>query len=401
MNLGGAFLGPLEQQQRMDESAAMAPAELAHKLATTRYLQAQSGTMEQNAANERRMGELMAQRFGSGQTQLMGPPEEKDANPLLDMAEIFAKAGLPKQAMDAFKDSSLIKQREATTAAARVRALEAAGKMAIEKANVVSSLLFNVNDETSWRKANEVYQIKTGEESPFAKYPYNPELVELLREGSMSVKERVDAERRAEDVASRIAKRNSDRAHQRILEGIRERELASKEETNRLRRKTGGKDSGTPTNREVDAVQALFDRDTTLNLDAADRTTAAFDIAAQARSKRIANPGMSADEAMRQAFTEAQSRGDFKAGTAPTKVMGVTVPGTGKPGTYKAGSSKAPTASVMALPKSGNRAELVVGQMYRNPKGDVMKWTKSGWQAAGGLVTGDPDPEDDDEDDDE
>jgi hypothetical protein len=63
----------------------------------------------------------------------------------------------------------------------------------VKKLNVFSSILsdprFPVNDEASWQRANAAYQMQTGEPSPFAKLPYDPENVGRLQVQIQSAKD--------------------------------------------------------------------------------------------------------------------------------------------------------------------------------------------------------------------
>ncbi len=82
---------------------------------------------------------------------------------------------------------------------------------------------------------------------------------------------------------------------------------------------------------------------------------------------RQKNPGISADEALRQSLLAAKQQGAFK--------PGVTVPW------YKAGTSTpASFKPPMALPASGKTEDLVTGQEYK--KGNrSMVWNGKGWEA--------------------
>ena len=117
-----------------------------------------------------------AEGKGEGATAQTDQAGKEDDLPtkLERMAELSMTAGLPEQAAKYAEDasqiknnSSLIKQRESDQ---RNRQLQYA-----------AGLLDNVQDEQGWIQANMLYEVEFGEESPFSNLPYDPSLVEKIK----------------------------------------------------------------------------------------------------------------------------------------------------------------------------------------------------------------------------
>ncbi len=120
---------------------------------------------------------LLKESQGSGEGGTAGTPAEgKDlAGRLEELAEASMTAGLPEQAADyASKaasiknNNSLIKSRENDERNRRL--------------NYAAGLLDGVQDEQSWKQANMLYTVEFGEESPFAKLDFSPELVQQIKD---------------------------------------------------------------------------------------------------------------------------------------------------------------------------------------------------------------------------
>lgn len=166
----------------LEAAAASRRAQQLHELTL------QKGEAELEAANialesQKRMLELMQSdsRAGGGQAPMAG------ANDLADkmdrLANIALSAGLPEKAKDYAATGSTI----------RKNAVDLEGKRLetdIKEMDLMSSLLQNVRDPVSWQRANAMYMIQTGKQSPWARLPYNPQVVEQLQMGVASAKDR-------------------------------------------------------------------------------------------------------------------------------------------------------------------------------------------------------------------
>lgn len=182
-----------------------APAGLMAAAAEKRTQQAhdlsmQKGEMELDVAKmelsrQQQMISMLQQRAAGKKSTTQGV--EDLASDMDALAEMAMRSGHPEKAKDyAVAGSTLRKnQREMTSSK-----LESD----IKEMNMMSSLLQSVEDETSWRKANAMFAMQTGRQSPWAQLPYNPELVSKLQTGVQNSKDRaLTAAAKAREAASR------------------------------------------------------------------------------------------------------------------------------------------------------------------------------------------------------
>lgn len=166
----------------LEAAAASRRAQQLHELNLSK------GELELEAAqmqidSQRRMLELMNAPSGPGQQQ--GPMA--GVNDLADkmdrLANIALSAGLPEKAKDYAATGSTMRKNAADIEGKRL-------ETDIKEMDLMSSLLQNVKDPVSWQRANAMYMIQTGKQSPWAKLPYNPQVVEQLQLGVASAKDR-------------------------------------------------------------------------------------------------------------------------------------------------------------------------------------------------------------------
>jgi hypothetical protein len=141
-------------------------------------------------------------------------------------------------------------------------------------------------------------------------------------------------------------------------------------------RKVGGSDVGSPSNNEVKAASRILPD----GLSDTEAASAAFDIASQARALRKSNPGMSADDAMRQAL--AAKKDDFVTTNNPGFIENLT-------GGYSKLGSSTSTKYAPAIPVPTSKSKLVDGVRYRDSSGATAVWNaKTGkFQKTGAAPT--------------
>lgn len=150
----------------------------------------QKGELELEAAkmaleSQKRMLELMTQdQTGpAGQKPSMISGADDLAGKMDRLAEIALASGLPEKAKDYATTGSTI----------RKNSIEITNKKLetdIKEMDLMSSLLQGVKDPISWQQANAMFLIQTGRQSPWARLPYHPSLVEKLQMGVASAKDR-------------------------------------------------------------------------------------------------------------------------------------------------------------------------------------------------------------------
>jgi hypothetical protein len=378
MDLGMSFLAPIAADQKMEladaqeaREKALAPAKLAHAIATTRMLNAESGAMEQKQEVDRKVAAALAVQAagpGAAVTGADGKPAPVSAQ-IMNMAKLLADAGDPIRALPLLAQASTAQSHEAQQTAAAQLATQRAAAAQMKVGELLSNLAGGITDQESWDAANKAVKLQTGQDSPLAGLPYNPRIVEALQNAGMKIKDQIAVDLNERKLESVQELRDDTVRHRRVLESVAGARLRTYQAKAAADKKVGGKDVGSPTGPEIKAATNLLGD----LVDAKDMPTAAFDVAAQARSLRKANPGMSADDALRQAIDSKRQAGDFEVTVTPPKqLFNFDIPGTGS-------TSKKYEVKAIPLPASKKAADLKPNQAYRNSSGQVMIWSGKGW----------------------
>lgn len=361
------FMAPILQDQTYRQNEATLPAELAQKAASTRYTAALADRVETESAGEKKVAAQLAQAAGvPAQAGGNGSISEQ----LSGMSSMYAKAGLPNKAAEYAEKASQAAAHEATARAAIVREAAAKTKLQGEQFKQASTLLSEVTDQASWEQANALFAQQTGQDSPFKAIPYDPKIVKMLQDVSMNAYQKQMVQLRATAVGAQVANIKSSIESRGVRDGVAlERLRVTQQREGRLA-KAGGKDIGAPGKPEVAAADKLIG-DTGLEGD--ERDAAAFSIASDAKVLRRKNPGLSADEALRQAALTAKTNGSIS------------------PGAQHLLSRNEPAkfSPPQPLPAHGDPSKLVKGQRYADGKGNVATWDGKGWTAKG-KVGGSP-----------
>lgn len=373
MDLGGAFLGPIATQQKMEQSEAMAPLLRAHEAATTRLDIAQASNLEEKAKTEKLAGAAMAQALGSGGVGATGGTPSKMSTTLLGMAQIWSSSGSPAKAQEAMKEAVAAARVETDQEKnAETKALHAYTQ---KKAflDMAGQRLQAVRGPEDWDKINSDIERTTGKASPWKDLPYDPFFIMTLQDSLTKSKDQADRARHDVEMASKLRSEAEKRRAGLVRDQLRDREVTIKEGKAGADKKVGGKDMGEPTTgartQAASLIKLLPEAE---GLDDETLKLAAYDVAAQARALRQKNPALTPDEALRQAVGDKRASGDFTRAdaTPPKKVAGVEVPLTGSKG-------KASYQPTSPLPES--RAKLEVGKRYKDGSGQVGIWNGTGW----------------------
>lgn len=370
MDLGMSFLAPIAQQQQIDQRAQLFPAELAQKAgqvnlqaAQTQHYQAQTAGIQAKTEQDKKAAALMAQALGSG---LLASEEDSTiSEKLMRVASIQAQAGQITAAGATMNRASAAAAHEAASRAQLVAQGLSEFKMVTAQAKAVAESLANVEDQASLDLANAAYEQQYGEPSPMAGKAYDPDEVEQMRTAALSTKDRAQLAGQQAERMSKDANRRSAIANRLANQGLNERRLALAKEKAAKDKKIAGKDVGSPTTAESLAAERLIQAAGLA--EGVELETAAFDVAAQARALRKGNPGMTMDDALRQALATKQAAGEFTPGD-PGKIFGI-------------GKVAPKYNPALPLPKSGKRTDLIPGKVYRDDSGATRKWTKDGWEA--------------------
>lgn len=308
--------------------------------------------------------------------QLATQNPNADPTDILHQASMQAfKAGYGESGEALATKASALTEQGAATALKQGAAAEQHYKTAQAELALAGQLLGNVTDQASWDASNRMWEQMTGRPSPYAKQPYSPELVAQLRNQSLTIKDQLTQHMQQwrEQQAA---------AAKQALDKYRERELAVREQTNRIRaadlaarQKAGGKnaDVGSPSKDEQNAAQDALTR-AYPNLSPDQANDIAYRAASIARAIRKANPGLDASMALQQAILQLKPNLDQNSKTEGILSRAVDMfKGERKPDTSQLGTT--PQQPYTQVPKPGERAP----GYYQTPDGHVRQWNGKGW----------------------
>jgi hypothetical protein len=149
-----------------------------------------------NLDANKRMLEMMSQAASSPSTKNMDL-----ADSMTSLAEMAMKAGLPAQAREFAETGSTLRR---TTAEIDDKKF----KQKMVHLNLLSGLMAGVKDQSSWDRANAAFKMQTGQDTPYAKVPYSPQVVQQIQSGLMTAKDRaaVDASKARQRASEAAAK---------------------------------------------------------------------------------------------------------------------------------------------------------------------------------------------------
>lgn len=174
----------------------------------------------------------------------------------------------------------------------------------LKRLNVMTNLMDGVYDEATWRRANAEYQAEMGEASPYAKYPYNPDLVSKIKTGVTSAKDKAYIAN--QNSTARFHDAETKKQSYEIRKIQAETQKIKDQDDQIL--KNGGKP---PTNVELEPITDLIAGEYGKTLSKEARRTLARPIHTRAM-EIMAAEGKTKEEATNQAYEEAKSSGGLK-----------------------------------------------------------------------------------------
>ncbi len=302
------------------------------------------------------------------------PPEtpEGQAQYLSKMARLALAAGDTTEGTQLMKAATDLQRADTASKLTRktLQAQESRDKsLTVERAY---RMLSGVNTLADWNNMNSVLSLQSeGKPSPFAHIPYSPENLALLKAGATTEWQKIQAQQTEDKLE---AKRLTDEQKARdaaAKRGIAAQNLEIRKQAEQRRLTNGGgkvKPVGTPNRGDITIATEQLKA---FGLTTSDGESASTAIAAEAKARRMRNPGLSSDEATAQVVQELARSGQL-------------VPATTEKGTFfdknVAGKSFLPTRPV-AMPTK--KAELVTGQFYQTPRGTA-RWNGQVFEAVGG-----------------
>lgn len=354
MELGQAFMAPQLQMQQIEASRAQ------QQLA---QVQAAQGQFELGQAQK------MSWLMGGMGTPEGAVQQAVDIPDMLDqVAQRFMGAGLPEKAGKLAADAAQIRERRANEKQNQALAMKQYNEGLIQAINLSKDILFNVRSQSDLDRANALWVARTGTMSPLAGEPYSPETMQQFQDEMLSAQGKLTSQDREANRALREAEQASRDDMRKSILALKEQTLEQRKREAEAREKAGGKDVGTPTKEEIQQASRLVVAKYKSFKDEKDiLNQAGFDIASEAKALRKANPGLSAGEALQQAFAKAEAAGDFQ---ETDKWFGLS-----KGPEYKPPKKAAPAEA--AVPPAGER---VVGKTSIVKDGKTYVWTEVGGQ---------------------
>lgn len=290
----GAPLGimAVDQDQRDHAQSMMTLAQGAQKLEIGQMeLQKQRGLMQ--ALSQRG---LIGNQSG-GASGLPGATQHDLAGDLFAYADAAISSGNWEEATKAADSASKLLTDSSTIQ-------KATFDSNVKRLNIMSNLMGGVYDEATWRRANAEYQAEMGEPSPYAKYPFNPDLVEKIKGGAISAKDKAYVQNQEATARYHDAETKKQAFEIRKISA----ETKKIQDQDALILKNGGKP---PTNVELEPVSDMISSDYGKAVTKEQARTLARPIYSRAL-EIMDKEGKTKLEAMNQAYEEAKSGGGLK-----------------------------------------------------------------------------------------
>ncbi len=362
-------------QLKLQGDIAQQPAEGDLKRAHAKLYAAQAAKAEEETRQEAAIAQAFKERYGSATAAMAGVAEGKvsmEAMPLA-LAQIAADAGAPTKAMKYLEDASQMAQRGASARNAEANERQHQLTTKIKEMELGGQLLNGVKDEATAAEAERAFKAMTGK-SLFAGRPYSAELVDFMKAGSLSVKEKADLELRREIEDRRVEtdkQQESLRETQRVLNQARTNATNARADA---LRKAGGKPATAPNGKEIEAARTYLGGEFA-GAETEGMGEAAIQVAAQAKALLKQNQAIpDYDAALRSVIAQAKQNGDFQEFNKTFAGVDVSgVPGVKKIVRFQ-GRGKTPYSAIPA----DKDTVRVVGRYY-SPKsgpfvGQVLQW---------------------------
>lgn len=288
------------------------------------------------AAQERMM--QMMSKWSAGQAAQGSMSSADQTADMMDTLSGYAmEAGLPQEAKQYASTSSTIRKNQAYI---QTQTLNRQAK----ESGLYANLLDGVHDQQTWIQANAMFAIQTGRQTPWAKLPYSPRLVQMLKEGAISAKDKATiASAKQRDKTSQ-AQEKMDQERIKLIKKQEELTDARREHLDKI---GGGKP---PTAQNLSAITDLVVRDFGKQVPPETIRTLSRPVAERMQEILRTSPGLSRSQAAERAYQEAKAEGDFG-------------------GLRKMPSQRGTKENPIALPQ--DKAKWQPNQYYKLPNGET------------------------------
>jgi hypothetical protein len=252
-----------------------------------------------------------ATRSSSGSPGQQASAQSESLALNMDMLANFAlESGMPEQAKEYANSASTIRKNQASVE-------ENQAKLQQQHAMITGSLMENVHDQQSFDNALMIYQLETGQKSPFSGQRYSPQLADQIRNRASTILQQSAIKLNDARAKEASAQTEDAKARQPLIEA-QKREADAR--TAYLEKHGGAANlpSASDLKSVTDLIASSYDVDTTQ--DAANARVIARPIAERSKELMQGNPSLTQSAAARRAYQEALTRGDL-AGLTPKRSM--------------------------------------------------------------------------------
>lgn len=361
-------------------------AQTQHTQVLSRLGTAQAGAIEQKTLDEARMMQLMS---GQGAPAPAGQEAPTTTESLLDRVEGIStklmNAGYFKAGTDMATKASQMRAHDA-----QIRKNQTDERMKLldhqEKATEqINSMVVGIDGPESFIAAKDAWKQSHPEDPIPPQFDhYDPALIDALKHGTKQGLAQLKSQReelRQQDLETSREERLKET---RFRDMIAERRAADQERRTERLLKNGGTKvaaASAPPKSMVDQATMMIVKEFPDIKD----PEAGFSVAADAKARMSANRGISAEEALQQAFTGAKTAGDFSTVTQPRFKIGGLELGSTSSTNYTGGGKTAETALSMPAAegeKPPSASSFKAGRYYNTPRG-VAKWTGKNFVTGG------------------
>lgn len=365
----GMFGGPIGQsaaeqdmarlaltQAKWDETQAnlqMLPVKQAQAAAQSRYLNARSGSLEQQMAMDAAIVNHLRTRGGTAQS-------DNVQNPAWEIAQAALKSGDYKRAQSAATAAANIDARIASADTNKERTALIAARARINHLDELARSVRGATTGNAFLSAIRSHEQNTGTPTGLIGpdgnliEPYTPELQQRIIDLSVSERDRALMDWRTKSLNSADRERKSKQDNRSFWQDFdNQRRRSEAQSAGRTPRTGSGANSDKMSSEDVKAgADLMLSRFTGISTEEA--RSRGRSLIEQAKQMRILNPALTRMESLDQAFQAADRRGEFSGMTR-------TPP-------------RANPDNPLDLPVSKNKNDLKIGFWYKDGTGAVRQW---------------------------
>lgn len=282
-----------------DMQARNLMSDIAARPAETRYKTAAARRLEIENAQEERFAEA-AQDVR---------PEGGMADVLDQFARTAMATGQPSKAGEFAGKAAQIRAAQATQLSEQAQALERKYKLAIDMADRTNQLFGRADSPESWEAANRIFEVVSGQPSPYKDVPFTPEAAEKIGRQTLTFKEAMELRLKETQQTNLEQLRARNEQTLDLRDQLTQQQInESKAREAKIKKEGGSKKPDLSTSRRM----ALNTIKTDWEIEATEAELLADQINERAAAMLKENPGLKGSEAVARAYGEAKDAGVFE-----------------------------------------------------------------------------------------